>query len=205
MVIGGEARNFQFNGDGSFHTRQGFGVFLSVGGATGDSFKWPSQLPISINALGIQWDDIEHHPENFVITLSASVTGIKGIAGLTFAGSIEGVKIDIGLLLAGKFPIVDIAAFGVQVKGTMFGGEIDAQLIGGIMKLDQFGNMIDPLDSTTPVVDRVFYMGLEGGFTMPGVGGSPSASASPSSARSASTSAPACRPGSCSSRRSGSS
>jgi len=171
IAIGGEARNFQFNGDGSFHTRPGFGVFLSVGGANGDSFKWPSWLPIQINALGIQWADIEHHPENFVITLSAAVTGIKGIAGLTFSGSVEGVKIDVGKLLAGEFPITEIAAFGVQVKGTMFGGTIDAQLIGGILRLDQFGNMIDTLDSTTPVAQRVFYAGLEGGFTMPGVGG----------------------------------
>src|SRR5207253_6850638 len=62
LVIGGEARNFQFNGDGSFHTRPGFGVFLSVGSAGGDSVGWPSWLPIHIDTLGIQWADIEHPP-----------------------------------------------------------------------------------------------------------------------------------------------
>src|SRR6201999_4261869 len=75
LVIGGEARNFQFNGDGSFHTRTGFGVFLTVGAATGSSFSWPSWLPIQITAIGIQWADIENHPEDFVLTLSAAVTG----------------------------------------------------------------------------------------------------------------------------------
>src|SRR5207249_2257160 len=91
--------------------------------------------------------------------------------GLEFSGSIEGVKIDIGKLLAGQFPITDIASIGVQVKGKMFGGEIDAALIGGILKLDSFGHIIDPIDTTTAVADRVFFVGLEGGFNMPGVGG----------------------------------
>ena len=171
LVIGGEARNFQFNGDGSFHTRPGFGVFLSVGSASGDSFKWPSWLPIKVNQIGIQWADIEHRPADFVLTLSASVDNIKGIPGLTFSGSIDGVKIDVGKLLRGEFPIVDIAGFGVQVKGNLFGGQIDAELIGGILKLDALGNMIDVTDTTTPVADRIFYAGLEGGFEMPGVGG----------------------------------
>ena len=40
----------------------GFGVFLSVGSATGDSFKWPSFLPIRIDAIGIEWADIENAP-----------------------------------------------------------------------------------------------------------------------------------------------
>ncbi len=126
LEIGGEARNFAFMGDGSFRTKQGFGVFLSVGSATGDSFKWPSFLPIRIDALGIQWDDIEDAPEDFVLTLSASVTGLKGVDGLQFTGSIQGMKIKPSLLLEGKFPIIGIDALGVSVKGNLFGGEIDA-------------------------------------------------------------------------------
>ena len=62
LVLGGEARNFAFLGDGSFKTRPGFGVFLSVGSATGENFKWPSWLPIKINAIGIQWRDIQADP-----------------------------------------------------------------------------------------------------------------------------------------------
>src|SRR5262249_27409384 len=171
LVLGGEGRNFAFTGDGSFRALPGFGVFLSVGGATGDGFKWPSWLPIRIDAIGVQWDDIEHHPEDFVLTLSASVTGLQGLGGLQFSGSIEGVRIDVGLLLQGKFPIVDIASIGVSVTGKLFGGEINAALIGGILKLDSNLNLIAPTDTTTPVRDRVFFVGLQGGFEMPGVGG----------------------------------
>ena len=36
----------------------------------------------------------------------------------------------------GKFPIIGIDSIGVTVKGNLFGGELDAGLIGGILKLD---------------------------------------------------------------------
>jgi hypothetical protein len=171
VEIGGEARNFAFLGDGSFRTKPGFGIFLSIGSATGDSFKWPEFLPIKINAIGIEWLDIQNHPDDFTLVLSASVTGIKGIKGLTFSGAIEGVRISPKLLLQGKFPIIEIASIGVQVKGNIFGGEIDAALIGGILKVDKNFNIIGPFDSTTPVEDRVFFVGVQGGFSVAGVGG----------------------------------
>src|SRR5206468_2661970 len=75
VAITGEARNFAFTGDGSFKTKPGFGVFLSVGGANGDSFKWPSWLPVHINSIGITWRDIQADPTDFVLILSASVEG----------------------------------------------------------------------------------------------------------------------------------
>ena len=53
----------------------------------------------------------------------------------------------------------------------MFGGQIDAELIGGIVKLDASGNMIPDTDTTTPVVGRVFFAGLSGSFAMAGIGG----------------------------------
>ncbi|NOS68309.1 MAG: calcium-binding protein, partial [Verrucomicrobia bacterium] len=171
LSLGGEMRNFAFLGDGTFKTKAGFGVFLSVGGASGDSFKWPSWLPIKINALGITWTDVTNHPEDFTIVLSASVEGLKGMSGLTFSGSIEGVKIKPSLLLEGKFPITDIASIGVSISGKMFGGEITAGLIGGIIRLDSGGKLIGDTDDTTPVVDRVFFVGVQGGFKMPGLGG----------------------------------
>ncbi|MBK8118786.1 MAG: hypothetical protein IPK39_05850 [Sulfuritalea sp.] len=171
LVLGGEGRNFAFLCDGSFVTKAGFGVFLSIGAADGASFKWPSWLPIRITEIGITWRDIQDDPADFVLTLSAAVTGLQGMAGLEFSGAIEGVKIDVGLLLQGKFPIIDIASIGVSLKGKMFGGEITAGLIGGIIKLDANAAVIDSFDSTTPVVDRVFFVGVEGGFKMAGVGG----------------------------------
>ena len=70
VEVTGEARNFAFLGDGTFQTRTGFGVFLSVGGVSGDSFKWPSWLPIHIDEIGIEWRDIQHDPSDFVLSLS---------------------------------------------------------------------------------------------------------------------------------------
>ena len=81
------------------------------------------------------------------------------------------MKIQPSLLADGKFPIIAIDAFGVSVKGDMFGGELDAQLIGGILKLDSNYNIIGTFDSTTPVAQRVFYLGIEGGFSMAGMAG----------------------------------
>ncbi|MBT8144808.1 MAG: hypothetical protein KJO55_08905, partial [Gammaproteobacteria bacterium] len=171
LIIGGEARNFAFLGNGKFVTKAGFGVFLSVGGATGDGFKWPKWLPIRIDEIGIIWDDIQADPADFKLILSASVTGIQGVAGLEFSGSVRGIVIDIGLLRQGKFPVVDIAEIGVSVEGKLFGGELKAALIGGIIKLDATGQMIDSFDTITPVQDRVFFVGVEGSFSMAGLAG----------------------------------
>ena len=147
------------------------GVAIGVGSANGESFKWPSWLPIKIKEIGIQWVDIQKDPADFVLTLSASVTGLKGVAGLTFDGAIEGVRIDVGALREGKFPIIDIASIGVSIQGNLFGGHIEAQLVGGILKINAAGQMIDTLDVTTPVEDRVFFVGVQGGFSLAGIGG----------------------------------
>jgi hypothetical protein len=170
ITLGGEARNFGFNGDGSFRSLPGFGVFLNIGGATGEAFKWPSWLPIRITQIGIQWPSIETDPTDFTLTLSAAVTGLPAVAGLKFSGAIEGIQIDVGELLAGRNPIVGIDSIGVSISGNVFGGEIDAALIGGIIKLDANGSPINP-GELTPVVDRVFFIGVEGGFSLPGLGG----------------------------------
>ena len=167
----GEGRNFAIIGDGGFKAKTGFGVALGIGSATGDSFKWPSFLPVRIDAIGIQWADVENHPEDFVLTLSASVTEIKGLAGLTFSGSIQGIKIAPALLARGEFPIIGLDSIAVQVKGKMFGGELDAGLLGGILKLDSSYGIIGAFDTTTPVFKRVFYLGIEGGFSIAGMAG----------------------------------
>jgi hypothetical protein len=170
-VIGGEARNFAFLGDGTFVTKPGFGVFLTLGGADGASFKWPSWLPIKITSIGITWADIQNDPADFQLILTAAVTGLRGIQGLEFSGSIDGIRIDVGKLFRGEFPIVDIAGIGITVKGKLFGGQLNAGLIGGILKLDATGAMIDSFDTTSPVQDRVFFVGVQGGFEIAGKGG----------------------------------
>ena len=163
-------RNFAFLGDGSFETRPGFGVFIEAKSLSGTSVGWPSWMPIRITEIGIEWPDINNDPSNFVLTLSAAITGLYDLP-FTFTGAVDGIKIDLGLLAQGKFPIIDIAGIAVGVEGDMFGGRITGALIGGIVKLDVDGNMIGATDSTTPVNDRVFFVGIQGGYEMPGMVG----------------------------------
>ncbi|MBC8505088.1 MAG: tandem-95 repeat protein, partial [Chloroflexi bacterium] len=170
LSVGGEMRKFGFLGDGSFITYQGFGVFISAEAMTGSSVGWPEWLPIQITEIGIEWDDINANPADFVLTLSASMNGLYGLP-LNVSGAVDGIKIDLGLLMDGKFPIVDIGGIAVSVSGDMFGGFVMGGLIGGILKVDVNGNMIGSSDSTTEVHDRVLFMGLQGGFEMPGIGG----------------------------------
>ncbi len=182
LEIGGEARNFGITADGDFKVLPGkqFSVVLNIGGASGSALGWPSWLPIQITTLGLSWIDFEHHPADFDILLSATVTGLKGTSGLQFSGTIEGIKIRPSLLLQGKFPIVEIASLGVTLQGNLFGGELNAGLIGGILKIVDTdpGPATSPgiaADGTTPaesdILDRVFFLGVEGGFSMAGLGG----------------------------------
>ncbi|MGV2337169.1 MAG UNVERIFIED_CONTAM: hypothetical protein LVR18_24775, partial [Planctomycetaceae bacterium] len=90
---------------------------------------------------------------------------------VTVSGAVEGVRIDIGALQDGKFPITDIEAISVSMKGELFAGQITASSLGGILKVDSAGNLIGPLDTSTPVADRVFFIGVEGGLTIAGQGG----------------------------------
>ena len=145
-------------------------MFPSRWGSTnGDAIKWPEWLPIRINQIGLTWPDIEKDPSDFQLVLSAEVTGLHSLP-FEFSGSIQGIRIDIGKLIKGEFPIVGIDAIGVGIKGEIFGGELKEQLIGGILKLDAAGNVLDALD-TTAVADRVFFLGLDGSFSMPGLAG----------------------------------
>ncbi len=171
MELTGSAKNFGFRADGSFDAFNGFGVYLSVGSADGASFKWPAFLPVHIDSIGVEWTDPENHPEDFVLVLSASVTEIKGFKGMTFSGSVKGIRIQPSLLAAGEFPIISIDSLGVTVSGKAFGGEITAGLVGGIMRLDSSFNPIGEFDRTTPVAKRVFYLGLQGGFSFGGMAG----------------------------------
>ncbi|NOR29513.1 MAG: hypothetical protein GQ539_00255, partial [Sulfitobacter sp.] len=171
VTLMGEARQFAFLGDGSFVTKRGFGVFIGVGSATGATFKWPAWLPIRITEIGVQWADIQAAPEKFVLTLSATITGLQGNPGIKFEGTVKGIKIDVGLLLDGKNPIIGIEALGVSVSGNLFGGQIEGTLIGGIINVDANGNEVPTLDTTTPVADRVFFVGVEAGYAFAGLSG----------------------------------
>ena len=175
LEIAGQANNFGFDPNGNFqpgdpnNASKQFGVVLSVEGTSGSALGWPSWLPIKINAIGIQWADIENDPADFELTLSASVTGLPAVAGLRFSGSIEGVHIKPSLLLEGKFPITRIDSFGVSIAGNLFGGEINGALIGGILRIK--GNQIMADTDNSDPDDRVLFVGVQGGLSMGGIGG----------------------------------
>ena len=94
-----------------------------------------------------------------------------GLPGLTFSGAVQGIQIDPSLLAQGEFPIVGISSIAVTVQGDLFGGQLDAGLVGGILELDSGYNIIAATDTTTPVAHRVFYLGIEGGFSIDGMAG----------------------------------
>ncbi|MCC6231170.1 MAG: hypothetical protein IT580_00900, partial [Verrucomicrobiales bacterium] len=183
LEIGGEARHFGFTADGNFVTgdpiqvANKFAVILNVDSTDGSSFGWPTWLPIRVTSLGVEFTDIVNNPADFTLILSATVTGLPAVPNLKFSGAIEGIKIRPSLLLAGQFPIIDIASIGVSVSGDMFGGELNAALVGGIIKIQKTGeNSFAPVDPTltvpdSQVFDRVLFIGIQGGFSMAGIGG----------------------------------
>ena len=83
----------------------------------------------------------------------------------------QGIQIDPALLLQGEFPVVGIQSLGVSVSGNLFGGQVSGTLVGGIDRLDSNFNVIAATDTTTPVAHRILYLGIEGGFSMAGIGG----------------------------------
>ena len=58
------------------------------------------------------------------------------------------------------------AAIGVSVSGKLFGGEITAGLIGGILQISANNQIIASTDTTTLVEKRIFFLGPEGGLTV---------------------------------------
>jgi hypothetical protein len=171
LDLSGSSSSFDIMGDGSFHADDNFSVSLAIGSATGDSFQWPSWLPVKLDSIGVSWPDVNANPADFVLSLSAEVTSIPGASGLTFSGEVKDIQIDVGKLALGDFPIVGLGSLGVTVSGNLFGGQIDATLLGGILKIGQ-DNQILPDDAPPDQVKAsVFYAGLDGGFSFDGVGG----------------------------------
>ena len=125
------------------------------------------------------------HPEDFVLTLSASVTGIKGIAGArVLAARSRASGSSRRCSPQGKFPIIDIDSIGVTVKGKHVRRHDRRRARRRHPQARHELHIIGTFDNTTPVVKRVFFVGIQGGFTHGRAwAASRSASACPSSAR----------------------
>ena len=130
----------------------GFGVFLGVGGATGDSFKWPSFLPVKINSIGIQLGRHHQPPRE----LRADPLGERPEPRRDQRAAVHAARSRASAStrrcwLQGKMPITRIDSLGVTIKGNLFGGTIDAGIVGGILRLDNDFNIIGTTDNSTPV------------------------------------------------------
>src|SRR4030095_2570399 len=64
---------------------------------------------------------------------------------------------------------VAIKSFGVSVSGSIFGGQLDAALIGGIVGIE--GGVIQDDGGPDEPDARVFFVGVQGGFSIAGLAG----------------------------------
>ncbi|MFO0937119.1 MAG: beta-propeller fold lactonase family protein [Gemmataceae bacterium] len=135
--------------------------------STADKLKLPSILPIQLKELSLEWPEFSEDSSHFIIDVSATING--RIGPLTVTGGVESLKIDPYLLADEKFPIISLDGFSVSASGNLFGGEISAGLVAGIIKLDEEGNVLD--DVATDYDSTVLYGGIEGGFKFAGIGG----------------------------------
>ena len=89
---------------------------------------------------------------------------------MSVSGTVTDAVIDVGLLEQGKFPITGLTGAGISVSGTLFGASVTGAAFFDILDVDSSGNAI-PTDSTTPVANRIFYGGIEGGISFAGAAG----------------------------------
>ena len=173
IVIGGKAEQFAIQGDGDFVGLPGFTVGLSLTNADSNTdasgLGVPSVLPIQIDNLSLTWPQGLDDPTNFRILISAGIEGSIGPMGIT--GSVEGLEIDVAKLRDGQFPIVALESATAEVTGTLFGADIKAEFIAGVIRFDADGQRIASGDRDTPIANSVFYAAIEGGIDIAGLGG----------------------------------
>ncbi len=125
--------------------------------------QWPSWLPIQITTLGVSWPKgFATNPTDIDLTLSATVQASFGGA-FSLGGSVTDAVIDLGMLSTpNTFPIVSLAGAGLTVSGKLGGATISGGAFVAILRLDANNQVIADDDTTTPVVKRIFYGGVEG-------------------------------------------
>ena len=189
----GTATNFSLIKSGSsvqLHEDTGFSLTITV---TPGQLHLPTWLGFQITKFEVQWTDFANHPEQFILILSANINSISGLpGGVTVSGEITDAVIDIGKLEAGQFPITSIGSVGGSVSGTLFGLEVNASFVLGIVKFNAENQIINAdgtvttlttnpngsvtetivtVNPDTVVKDSVMYVGVSGGAMIPGVGG----------------------------------
>jgi uncharacterized Zn-binding protein involved in type VI secretion len=166
-MIKGTAKNFGIRGNGKFAGLPGFEVSLEM---QPDHFKWPAFLLLRNFASKVTWKDFEADPGDLKVYVSGTFS-MTGDLPFEVGGTVRDLAIDIGLLQEGKFPIVDLGELGGSVKGKLFGVDIEGAFLGGVFKVDANGDRLAPNDTTTPVVDRVFYGAIRAKYNFNGWSG----------------------------------
>ena len=166
--LNGSMKHFGIDAAGRFKKLNGFAVSV---GADLSSLHWPDWLPIHLTTVSLRWNDFENHPEDFDVVLSATVAldNLKGVP-LSVTGAIQDAVIDLSLLQQLKFPITDFTAIAINVEGSLFGGEVNAGLVLGVLKLDGNGDLIAAGD-TTEVARTILYGAISGGFRLGDIAG----------------------------------
>jgi len=192
ITLTGSASNFSLINDGGtpkLHEDAGFALAIT---ATPGQLKLPDWLGFQIQKFEIKWTNFADHPEQFILVLSASIDSIQGLpGGVTVSGSITDAVIDFGKLEAGLFPITSVGSVGGSVSGTLFGMEVNASFVLGVVNFNAANQIVSADGSViklttssngtvtetviaggdATVVDSVMYVGVAGGATIPGVGG----------------------------------
>ena len=143
-------------------------TYAGAAAPTGN-FQWPSWLPLKLRYIALEWDDVGAHPEDFNLTITASIT--VNIPGLTVAGYVENMVIDVGDLVAGKFPIKSFDAAALYVSGTMFGMTVSGGFVLGMIPVDATNHeVLDPTHHPLDVDHTLFYAGLSLSVNIAGIG-----------------------------------
>ncbi|WP_406694298.1 PKD domain-containing protein [Singulisphaera sp. Ch08] len=166
LTLTGAVSGVVIAGDGTITGPETLSISADFGADTASKLKLPAFLPFKIDTLSLDWADFDDQPDQFTIALTASVTGTIG--PLTFSGGVDNMVIDPYRLANGEFPIVALDGFSVGVSGDLFAGRIEGAVIGGIVKLDDEGNVLD--DGETDFASTVFYAGINGGFQFGDIG-----------------------------------
>ncbi len=169
-----------------FREDTGFGISIT---ADPGSLHLPTWLGFQITQFTIEWNNFATDPANFQLILSASINSIQGLpGGVTVSGEITDAVIDIGKLEAGQFPITSIGSIGGSVSGTLFGLQLNAGFVLGIINLNAENQIVNNPGTTavtvtdpttgatitngdTTVTSSTLYVGVEGGAQISGLGG----------------------------------
>ena len=170
----GAAGAFSIAGDGSIQGPETLFVSLNFTADEDSASKLnlPSFLPLKSLEGSLEWNDFANQPERFLIGVSAEVEGEIGT--ITVAGGVDRLVIDPFLLAEGKQPVIALDGFSVGASGPLFGGEVSATLIAGVVRLDVEGNILETGEAEADpdeVADSIFYAGIEGSFSFATIGG----------------------------------